>query len=308
VTDPPAGVVKRLEQATGMTRWDWPASLMRALWETLMEVESGRRISVEHESRWLSLAGFCLRPGYGLAVDDWRVAQTWKLYPAGLAFPKNELCRAEWWILWRRVAGGLSAGQQATLAEPLLADWRTYLRKGGSGVRGRSPTFQFGPHESAEVWRLLGSLELLKPALKTELGNFVLDRLSKEKVAAVRDALLFALGRIGARVPVYGPLDVMLGADTADRWSRRVMAHFPADAARGEKDDKPAFSVTMLTRRTGDRYRDVSDDLRDSVVRWLSERGASPHLLQLVREGGALVEEEQRSVFGESLPRGLRLE
>jgi hypothetical protein len=64
----------------------------------------------------------------------------------------------------------------------------------------------------------------------------------------------------------------------------------------------------MLTRRTGDRYRDLSDDLRESVLRWLSDRGATSHLVQLVREGGALREEEQRSVFGESMPRGLRIE
>ena len=118
---------------------------MRGLWEALMEVEPGRRLGVEHEARWLNLAGFCLRPGYGLAVDDWRVAQVWRLLPGAIAFPKNELCRAEWWILWRRLAGGLSAGQQKTLAEPLIADWRTWFRKGGSNVKGRWPTFQFGP-------------------------------------------------------------------------------------------------------------------------------------------------------------------
>ena len=61
--------------------------------------------------RWLNLAGFCLRPGYGLAVDDWRVAQMWRLFPREVVHDRNELVRAEWWILWRRVAGGLSAGE-----------------------------------------------------------------------------------------------------------------------------------------------------------------------------------------------------
>lgn len=298
---PPAGVVKRLEAATGMGRNAWPSSLMRAFWETLLEVEPGRRLSVEHEARWLSLTGFCLRPGYGLAVDDWRVAQLWRLYPAGVVFPKNELCRAEWWILWRRIAGGLTPGQQATLADPLVADWRTYLRKGGSGVRGRSPTFQFGPHESAEVWRLLGSLELLKPATKVELGNMQLERLAKEKVTVVRDANLFALGRAGERVPVYGPLNALVDMAVAEEWAGRLMK-------MGPPDDRAAFAVVQLTRRTGDRYRDVSDAVRQAVLAWLAGRGAAGHLLELVREGGQLREEEQRNVFGESLPRGLRIE
>jgi hypothetical protein len=137
-------------------------------WETLHELEPARRLSPEHEARWLSLAGFALRPGYGLAVDDWRVGQTWKLAAQGLAFPKHEQNRAEWWVLWRRLAGGLTAGQQAAVADPLVADWRTYVRKQGVGVRGRQAAFQFGPAESAEVWRLLGSLELLRPATKLD--------------------------------------------------------------------------------------------------------------------------------------------
>ena len=35
--------------------------------------------------------------------------------------------------------------------------------KAGSNIKWNSPTFQFGPHESAEAWRVLGSLELLRP-------------------------------------------------------------------------------------------------------------------------------------------------
>src|SRR5260221_10288563 len=69
-TDRPEALVKRLEQATAMTRHEWPSSLMRSFWEVLMEVEPARRLSDQHEARWLNLTGFCLRPGYGLAADD----------------------------------------------------------------------------------------------------------------------------------------------------------------------------------------------------------------------------------------------
>ena len=117
--DKPEGLIKRLETATNMLRADWPVSLMRSFWEVLMEVEPGRRHSIEHETRWLNLAGYSLRPGYGLAVDDWRVAQTWRLQQsAGVRHEKNEQARSEWWVLWRRIAGGLTQGQQHTLAEP----------------------------------------------------------------------------------------------------------------------------------------------------------------------------------------------
>jgi molecular chaperone DnaK (HSP70) len=305
-TEPPAGVVKRLEQATGTGRYDWPSSLMRAFWETLMEVEPGRGLSLEHEARWLSLTGFCLRPGYGMAVDDWRVAQTWRLVPAEIAHHKNELVRAEWWILWRRVAGGLSAGQQTTLTDPLVAAWRTYARKaagpgGGGRIRWQARTFQFGPHESAESWRTLGSMELLKPDAKAELGSLALDLLAREKAPAVRDALLFAVGRLGARVPVYGPLNALVAAGTAEGWARQLIEMRSAD-------EKAAFAVVQLCRRTDDRYRDVSDRARAAALDWLQARSAAPHGLELVREGGQLRAEEQRTVFGETLPRGLRID
>jgi molecular chaperone DnaK (HSP70) len=304
-TEAPAGVVKRLEQATGLSRQDWPASLMRGFWETLMEVERGRTISLDHEARWLSLIGFTLRPGYGLAVDDWRVAQTWRLFPAEVTHHKNELVRAEWWVLWRRVAGGLAAGQQTTLADPLLAAWRTYARKlqsgGGARIRWQARTFQFGPHESAESWRALGSMELLNSETKAELGNLALDLLQREKSPAVRAALLFAIGRLGERVPVYGPLNALLPAETADAWSRRLLAlKLPDDAA--------PFALVQLARRTDDRYRDVGDEARRDVLAYLESRGAAPHLSELVRQRGHLAADEQRTVFGEALPRGLRIE
>jgi hypothetical protein len=299
--DRPEGLVKKLETVTGMTRLEWPASLMRALWETLMEVDEGRRISDQHEARWLNLTGFCLRPGYGLAVDDWRVAQTWRLYPARVIHGKNELVRAEWWILWRRLAGGLSAGQQQTLAQPLLGALRDRIRMPGSGGRNREPAFQFGGHETAEVWRTLGAMELLPASTKIELANMLLDLLAKQRPAALLDAALWALGRIGARVPVYGPLNALLNVTSVEPWLARLI-EFDHKSLAGH------FAMVQLARRTGDRYRDVSDEMRESVAAYLKDRNVPEHFVTLVQQGGHLEAEEQKTVFGESLPRGLRIE
>jgi hypothetical protein len=43
------------------------------------------------------------------------------------------------------------------------------------------------------------------------------------------------------------------------------------------------------------------------VLAWLAERGASEHAMKLVRDGGRLEREEQDRVFGEALPKGLRV-
>ena len=138
--------------------------------------------------------------------------------------------------------------------------------------------------------------------MKSELGGIILDRTARERTAAaLRDAGLFALGRLGARIPVYGPLNALAAVETAEAWADRLMA-LDLDG------DRSSFAVVQLTRRTGDRYRDVSADIRDKALAWLAQRGASSHYLDLVREGGQLRDEEQQSVFGESLPRGLRIE
>ena len=153
-----------------------------------MEVEPGRRRSAVHEARWLNLLGFALRPGYGLAVDDWRVAQTWTALQGKFVHGSAGV-RVEGWILWRRIGGGLAAGQQQALADPLLGPVRSLHQQLTTG-RGRSD-FSFPIPETAEMWRLLGSLELLAPATKTELGSMLVDLLPKRKMDPVprRDAL-----------------------------------------------------------------------------------------------------------------------
>ena len=39
----------------------------------------------------------------------------------GSVFPKDVQCQVEWLVLWRRVAGGLNAGQQNELYQRLIS-------------------------------------------------------------------------------------------------------------------------------------------------------------------------------------------
>ncbi len=278
------GLVKRLAAALGVPRLEWPPSLLRALWEQVLDLEPARTRGPVYEARWLNLLGFCLRPGYGYAVDDWRAAQTWRtLSEKKVAHPKNELCRAEWWILWRRVAGGLTAGQQRTLAAPLLAE----IRKG--------TTAGWGSHESAEIWRLLGSLEWLDAGTKLDLGAFLLDALNGGRHLA----WVWTLGRLGARVPFYGPLNTLPPAEHVEGWIERLL--------RFDADEELVFTLVLLARRTGDRFRDVSDAARGAVTGWLEKNGAPEHYVDLVRTGGEMRRAERNEAFGESLPLGLEL-
>lgn len=273
-------LVKRLEEASAMSRLDWPPSLLRTFWETLLQVEEGRSRGTLHEARWLSLLGFSLRPGYGFPVDDWRVAQTWRLFDRKIIHSKNELCRAEWWILWRRIAGGLRAGQQRSIAEPLLADLK------------KSRTHEKGAHELAEIWRLLASLEWLDANIKTSFGETLLAQQNR--------AAIWALGRLGARVPFYGPIHHVVPPNEIERWINALLV-------APQNDADFAFALMQMSRRTDDRFRDVSDAIRKQVISWMKKTNAPAHYLHLVEQSGELREQETNLAFGENLPHGLRI-
>ena len=295
----PAGLVKQLGRALDTSRWDWSPSLLRRIWDILMEYEPGRRKSPDHEARWLNLIGFSLRPGFGLALDDWRVDQTWNAVHSKLIH-SSPMIRTEYWILWRRIAGGFSARHQWVIATPMISQVRGLHRRMTSGGRGGKHDFQFGPAESIEIWRLLGSLELLPVAVKIELAEMLLDLVPKRKMENARDALVGTLGRLGTRSPLYGPLNVVVPAETVAEWIAKLM-----EQHQGESVD--TFAVMQMARRTGDRYRDIDEPLRGEVLQWLTDNEAAEHHVELVRAGGRLDEEEQGRILGESLPKGLRI-
>ncbi|MCA9080076.1 MAG: molecular chaperone DnaK, partial [Planctomycetaceae bacterium] len=284
-----------------LPRDQWPPAVLRSVWEVLMECEPGRRRSAAHEARWLNLLGYSLRPGFGVALDDWRVNETWKQLHGKLvhATPTGI---AEWRILWRRIAGGLTAGQQQALATPVVSGLRDQLRrlKGGSGGADKRRGGKGLTQADAELWRMLGSLELLPSSLKVDLGEMALTLLQEDEFATIHSALIWAVGRIGARVPFYGPLNCVVPSDRVRDWIQRLLK-------QGDVGSTGHFAVMQLARLTGDRYRDLSDAARTESARWLEQHAAAEHLTKLVLEGGELAGEESSQLFGESLPTGLRL-
>ena len=292
----PGGVVRRISTLLDLSREKWPPAFLRQLWETLIQLESGRKKSAEHESRWLNLLGFSLRPGYGLALDDSRVAETWKLLRGRLLHPGPAMLN-EWGVLWRRLSGGLTGGQQQALANPLLTSIREEQRRArSSSARKRVPAGQ----ESAESWRLLGSLERLPSAWKHEIGQRAIELLEQGDSPALEPALLWALQRLGARDPVYGPLNEVVDAEVVSQWLREV--------TRSRNPTSLHFlAVMQMSRLTGDRYRDLSPEDRERAANWISAHGGPDDYVTLIREGGSLAAETSNQILGDALPVGLRL-
>ena len=68
-----------------------------------------------------------------------------------------------------------------------------------------------------------------------------------------------------------------------------------------------AFAATLLARLSGDRERDVSEELRMQVMQRLRAAKAPVSWLRMGGEVIDLDEADAGRVFGETLPPGLRL-
>lgn len=287
-------VVKQLVQQLGMSKNQWPPSLLRSMWQDLIDLDAARRSSAVIEARWLNLLGFCLRPGYGMAADDWRVAQTWRYVYGKLAFATAS-SRNESLILWRRIAGGFTAGQQMAVYQQVAGPLRSVLDPIRRG-KGTSTTVQ--PAELIELLRLVGSLELLPRTEKEQLGTWLLPLVDNKRWQAARDSMLWTIGRLGNRVPAYGPLNTVIEIESVERWLESLVRSPQSDSSAWQ------LAVMLCARKTGDRYRDIDSALRKSLVRLLSK--APHHYQQLVEVGGQIEASESSQIIGESLPLGLR--
>jgi len=289
---------KELESIIEQPRAEWPVSFLRALWSPLLELAALRATSAVHEQRWLNLMGYTLRPGFGFALDDWRITETWKIFPRGLAYASNDAVRAEWWILWRRLAGGLTTGQQNAMVLPLVSALKSLLTGKSKARIADGWEIRLGSHETIELFRLLGSLERITCDVRVQLGHWMLERVTQQ--GSDRSAALWALGRLGSRTPLYGSIQSIVPPDTAAGWIQRL-------SASTITDPNITFAMMSMARLTGDRYRDVDDETRSLVISRLKALNAPAHWITLIEKGGHLDSNEQDQAFGDQLPRGLAL-
>ncbi|MBT8496073.1 MAG: molecular chaperone DnaK, partial [Deltaproteobacteria bacterium] len=293
--DGPKRLMKNLEKVLGERRDEWPLTATRALFDAAFEVEDERAKSAEHEARWLHLTGFCLRPGSGAPLDTWRVKQMWRIFNENLHHEKKEQCRLAWWITWRRIAGGLSKGQQQQLYDRLAQ-----LFLPSKHQKKKWHKIKPSKQEAAEMWRTLANLERIDKDNKIILGDELARRMESKK--GLSEPLYFwALGRIGARAPLYGPLNTVVPPGRAAKWIEQLLG------SDWPEPDKAAFPLAQLGRKTGDRGRDLDDGVRDKLIDRLKGIPGGERTAKLVESVVELEAREERVLLGDSLPAGLRL-
>jgi molecular chaperone DnaK (HSP70) len=281
-------LIKDISQRIGRKKENWPLSFIRTLADDLLELDMARHQVADQESRWMNLLGFCMRPGFGDAFDPQRLKKLWKLHRQGPVHKKNVQVYAEWWILWRRISGGLSPGQQRQFSQEL-----TSLMIPKKGARPKIP-----PQELLEIWMVLANLEHLQPNDKIRWGNQLLSEMTPKQC---KPQMFWSLSRMGARELLYGPVDRVIPPDEAFAWCETLMdrewrSPLPVGAA-----------MAQIARKTGDRMRDMATPQLNRILEWMSRYPELAPFLLFITEIIPMAAKEESIIFGEALPSGLVL-
>ena len=281
----PETLASQMEVALGAKRDLWPISTIRRFGDVLIEVAAGRKKSPNHEVRWLNLYGLCLRPGFGVPGDDVRTNNLRAIGLNKLVFADDLRCQVEMLVLLRRIAGGINASEQQAL-------YRTYSSHASRKKKGR-----VNRQLEYEQWRLIASLEHLLGSTRALLGDELVAKIRKEPENAI---WLWSLGRLGARIPLYGPLHSVVAAEIAGEWLKALLDLSTFTAVTGS-------AVVLIARRTDDRSRDIDDVIREQAISRLMALGIAEETIQLLSKCVPPERSDALRSFGESLPPGLQV-
>ena len=278
-----------LEKILGL-REQWSTAVNRELFGVLSAGAKNRRRTADHERVFFQLAGYTLRPGYGAPFDDWRVGEVWPLFDEGVQYVAEKPTWAAFWVLWRRVAGGLDAERQRQVVDKT----KPWLLNEGKGKPLPGPV----PHGTDEMIRLVAALERVPSATKVELGRWILRKIQRGGFPS-----WWPIGRLGARQPLQGSAHDVVPKDVAAEWLEKLLD------ANWKSAEGAAFAAAQVARATGDRERDLDAALREKVAVRLEQSGRpdAAHLARAVREPLPLTVDDEAEAFGEALPVGLKL-
>ena len=280
--DESGSLANQIEATLGAKRDSWPIPAIRRFCDVLIEVAPGRKESPRHEVRWLNLYGWCLRPGFGAPGDDTRMNHLRRIAFNKLVFADDLQCQVEMLVLLRRIAGGINASEQQAL-------YRTYA--------GRKEKRRVNRQLEYERWRLVASLEHLLGSTRASLGKELVAKIKEEPENAI---WLWSLGRLGARIPLYGPLHSVAPAEVAGVWLKALLDLSTFTAATSS-------AIVLIARRTDDRSRDIDDAVRELAISRLMQLGIGEETIQLLSKYIPPERADAVRSFGESLPPGLQL-
>ncbi|HLL53695.1 MAG TPA: molecular chaperone DnaK, partial [Myxococcaceae bacterium] len=287
---------RTLEKVLG-PKEGWRLPVLRELWSALFAGANKRRRTEDHERIYFQLFGYTLRPGFGYPLDAWRCEQSFRLFKESVQHHTEKANWTEFWVLWRRIAGGLSDEAQAEIWAYLKPHLAQRVPPDAPKPKGKPKGVQ--PEGLDEMVRAAASLEHLAPSEKEELGGWIASRLRSAPTGGGPWA--WALGRLGARAPIRGSGHKVVAPEVAEAWLELLLQ------LGVDKVDGAPFAVAQLCRATGDRTRDVGEEARAKAVAALESARAAESWIQMVTEVVAMGAADEARALGDTLPAGLQL-
>jgi hypothetical protein len=301
----PLSLNKQLEALLGL-RSGWPLPLLREIADQLLSGMGTRVRSINHEMNWLKICGFCLRPGFGFPNDELRIKQLTEWIARGPQFRKERNVEVEWWIFCRRVAAGLPSQTQEAIFKSLEERLVEGNRKPRSSKlpKGKRPA-SISPSAFNELWLLLSNLESVPHEKKRTYSKQLLDRLEKEQSTGIEG---LCLARLGSRELVHAGTLYVIPPKEVESWIQSLL-----EIHHQKPIQELPLVLTKLGQFTGDRHRDISQDLRKELIAFVESYDEDGSLVRLLTDEAKRDPEEilesnlQNWLFGDELPIGLKL-
>ncbi|MEO6787956.1 MAG: hypothetical protein ABI318_17670, partial [Chthoniobacteraceae bacterium] len=269
----------------GMPKGNWSGALVRALWPALFESFERRAESAGREEAWLIVAGYLLRPGFGAEGDPARIDELWRIHTEGPAHAGKRI-QLQQFIVWRRVAGGLSRERQEAILFPEL------------------PRLRVEKAPSPELVRLAGAFERIAPGIRAELAaNFTAAAAKLAQAGQHCAPWLAALGLLLNRAPLYAGRAAVLSPAFVEQAYESLQN---LDWAAPELAEIPTLFL-RAARVIDDSALDVPKGLRAKIAAKLEQAGVAPLKCERVRTFVPVEGTDRAGLFGESLPPGLVL-
>ncbi len=288
---PPEGVIKRLASALGMDRDDWPATLLRRMWEALIDLEQGRRKAPPTRPDGSICSALCcarLRCPVGRLACGRNVASSSR--QVGVPGP---LCRSEWLVMWRRIAGGPFRRPSAALADPLLGAsvvWPDNFGPPDTGICLSPPT------RPRKCRRLLGRWSTFPFRPKPEIGSTIIRTTGQGQAKSPAALPWLGSGTNRSSATDLRSLESVVAPEVAAEWLEKLLK-----LARRI----PPWQLAVM--QASQTYRrspcDLPERLRNRAD-WLRKTHAPDHFVELVTVVRTVGKLESKLPLRRKLPLG----
>ncbi|NBR48166.1 hypothetical protein EBU02_04865 [bacterium] len=274
-------VFSSAEKAMGSPKAEWNGGIVRALFDSWLNLAHLRTASADTEETWFQVAGYLLRPGCGMAGDPERVEAIAKILTETPTHFSGAI-KIQRWICARRVAAGFHAEQASAIWKVAANEWR----------EGATP--------SAEIALLAGALE----SLPVETRSVLARRLAAAITTNPQNTAFWkALGRLLTRVLLHAGADQILPPEVVVEIWESLRNTEVAESIRPEA----GAAWLRAARLTGLRPIDVPKGCRHQIQSELRHWGLNEVRRRLLDEVVPVVTADQTGLLGENPPPGLSL-